>query len=186
MLVEGVTGSLLTIASDVKIQVEFNPARISEYRLIGYESRALNREDFNNDQVDAGDIGAGHSVTAIYEVTPRGSDAELVDPLRYGTQVADGSDEWAFVKLRYKLPGETESRLIETAVTADTSGIAPEVTQFATAVAGAGRLLRGETLRDWSLSDAATLASGAIGEDPYGYRGEFLRLVRLTAAQKPE
>lgn len=183
VLVEEVTGSLMTIASDVKIQVEFNPAQISEYRLIGYETRALNREDFNDDRVDAGDIGAGHSVTAIYEVTPAGSEAELVDPLRYGTAPDTASDEWAFVKLRYKQPGADESQLIETPVTAGTNGIAPDVVNFATAVAGAARLIRGEDLGDWSLSDAATLAASAQGADPFGHRGEFLRLVRLAAAQ---
>ena len=183
VLVEDVTGSLLTIASDVKIQVEFNPAQISEYRLIGYETRALNREDFNNDRVDAGDIGAGHAVTAIYEVTPAGSDAQLVDPLRYGSPVADGSDEWAFVKLRYKQPGAAESRLIDLPVSADTDGIASQDVRFATAVVGAARLMKGEDLGGWSLGDAALLAQGALGADPFGYRAEFLRLVRLVGAQ---
>ena len=185
VLVEDVTGSLMTIASDVKIQVEFNPAQISEYRLIGYETRALNREDFNDDTVDAGDIGAGHSVTAIYEVTPAGSEAELVDPLRYGTAVSGGSEEWAFLKLRYKQPGANDSQLIETPVFAETDGISRGDVDFATAVAGAAQLVRGDRLGDWSLDDAATLAAGAIGDDPFGYRSEFLRLIRLVRQSQP-
>ena len=121
VLVEEMGGTLDMIAKDVKIQVEFNPAMVSEYRLIGYETRALNREDFNNDRVDAGDIGAGHTVTAIYEITPAGSGGELIDPLRYGqtteTPVAGG--EIAFLKMRYKLPDGDVSQLIEVPVTAD-------------------------------------------------------------------
>ncbi len=116
VLVEETGGTLDTIAKDVKIQVEFNPAVVSEYRLIGYETRALNREDFNNDKVDAGEIGAGHTVTALYEITPVGSGAELNDPLRYGDETADGRSrggEIGFLKMRYKLPEGAESRLVE-------------------------------------------------------------------------
>jgi Ca-activated chloride channel family protein len=180
VLSEEITGALITIASDVKIQVEFNPAQISEYRLVGYETRALNREDFNNDRVDAGDIGAGHSVTAIYEITPRGSDAEMVDAMRYQSEdVATSRDEYAFVKLRYKRPGETQSNLLELPVTADTDAIAPEDQDWASAVVGAARLMRGEDLGDWSLSDARDLATSARGNDPHGYRAEFMRLLGL-------
>ena len=180
VLSEEITGALITIASDVKIQVEFNPAQISEYRLVGYETRALNREDFNNDRVDAGDIGAGHSVTAIYEITPRGSDAEMVDAMRYQSEdMATSRDEYAFVKLRYKRPGETQSNLLELPVTADTDAIAPEDQDWASAVVGAARLMRGEDLGDWSLSDARDLATSARGNDPHGYRAEFMRLLGL-------
>ena len=106
VLVEEAGSTLFPIAKDVKLQVEFNPALVSEYRLVGYETRALKREDFNNDKVDAGDIGAGHSVTAIYEITPANSDARLVDDLRYGEEQEAASagepDEYAFLKMRYK------------------------------------------------------------------------------------
>ncbi|RVC07046.1 VWA domain-containing protein, partial [Mesorhizobium sp. M7A.F.Ca.CA.002.15.2.1] len=122
VLVEDASSTLFTIAKDVKIQVEFNPNKVSEYRLIGYETRALNREDFNNDRVDAGDIGSGHSVTAIYEITPKGSGGEQIDALRYGQASVDNggvanADEYAFVKIRYKLPNEDVSKLITTPVT---------------------------------------------------------------------
>ena len=114
---EQVSATLQTIASDVKIQIEWNPGLVSEYRLIGYQNRVLQREDFNNDKVDAGEIGAGHSVTAIYEITPVGSPAVLNDPLRYGgdepANVAEETEELAFLRLRYKEPGEDESVLME-------------------------------------------------------------------------
>ena len=114
VLVDQLSGALFPIADDVKIQVEFNPSQIAEYRLIGYETRILAREDFNNDRVDAGEIGAGHSVTALYEVTPVGSDARLTDPLRYGAAPqASDSNELGFVKLRYKEPGASVSTLLE-------------------------------------------------------------------------
>jgi len=188
VLVEDVTGSLVTIASDVKIQVEFNPAQISEYRLIGYETRALNREDFNNDKVDAGEIGAGHTVTAIYEITPTGSPAELADPLRYtesrlSETSGDTSDELAFVKLRYKQPGEATSKLIETPVMADTQMIATQEANFAASVAAAGQIMRGQNLGDYAIEDALALASANRGDDPFGYRAEFVRLLQLIEAQ---
>ncbi|MEM8789838.1 MAG: VWA domain-containing protein [Pseudomonadota bacterium] len=184
VLVEDVTGSLFAIAEDVKIQIEFNPAQISEYRLIGYETRALNREDFNDDSVDAGEIGAGHQVTALYEVTPKGSAAERVSDLRYGpaTPAADPGAEYAFLKLRYKLPGEDRSRLIETPVLPDRADIAASETQFAAAVAGFGRLLRGETLPGWDYAAARAQAAGARGEDPFGYRSELVNLIRIADA----
>ena len=111
---------LFPIARDVKIQVEFNPAAISEYRLIGYETRLLEREDFRNDKVDAGEIGAGHTVTAVYEVTPVGSGAERIAPLRYQREnaTAPAGEELAFVKIRYKLPDAEASTLITRPVTA--------------------------------------------------------------------
>ncbi|MEX0337883.1 MAG: von Willebrand factor type A domain-containing protein, partial [Arenibacterium sp.] len=181
VLVDQLTGALYPIADDGKIQVEFNPAAIAEYRLIGYETRALRREDFNNDKVDAGDIGAGHQVTALYEVTPVGSPAVLHDPLRYGEAVKTvaESDELGFLRLRYKAPGEDDSRLIEMPITAD---LAPaENTGFAMAIAGFGQLLRDDTyLGDWSWGDAIALANANKGDDAYGYRAEAVQLMRLA------
>ncbi|MDO6730161.1 von Willebrand factor type A domain-containing protein [Marinovum sp. 2_MG-2023] len=180
VLVDQLTGALFPIADDVKIQVEFNPAQIAEYRLIGYETRALRREDFNNDKVDAGDIGAGHQVTAIYEVTPVGSDARLTDPLRYGAEpAANDSDELGLLRLRYKAPGEDSSRLIETPIVA--GGQPTADMRFAFAIAGFGQLLRGGAyLGDWSFGDAIALANGAKGSDDFGYRAEAVRLMRLA------
>src|SRR6185437_9583155 len=118
VFVDQISGTLFTIANDVKIQIEFNPARVAEYRLIGYETRLLNRTDFNNDKVDAGDIGSGTTVTALYEVTPVGSKATMADPLRYKKKAAnDNGREYAFLKIRYKLPGEKVSKLITRPVT---------------------------------------------------------------------
>ncbi|MEP3891162.1 MAG: VWA domain-containing protein [Hellea sp.] len=180
--------ALLTIAKDVKIQVEFNPETIAEYRLIGYETRALKREDFNNDKVDAGEINAGHSVTAIYEMTPVGSPAISNDPLRYiedkVRSKTTGSDEFAFVKIRHKLPKSDTSTLrtfpIGKAQERSLNRASDDM-RFATAVAAVGQKLRGDTpLEDFSYADAIELASGAKGEDKNGYRSEFIQLVRLA------
>ncbi|KCV81406.1 von Willebrand factor A [Actibacterium atlanticum] len=181
VLVDQLSGALFPIADDVKIQIEFNPAKVAEYRLIGYETRALRREDFNNDKVDAGEIGAGHSVTAIYEVTPVGSDAVLNDPLRYGDAVATSeSDELGFLRLRYKAPGETTSQLIETPIAAQPTAAGQEA-QFAFAMAGFAQLLTGATyLNDWGWDDAIALANSARGDDPFGYRTEAVQLMRLA------
>ncbi|MEM7753192.1 MAG: YfbK domain-containing protein, partial [Pseudomonadota bacterium] len=184
VLVDQLTGALFPIANDVKLQVEFNPAAIAEYRLIGYETRALHREDFNNDRVDAGDIGAGHRVTAIYEVTPVGSDAIRNGPLRYSdapVAVGDAS-ELGFLKLRYKQPGDPTSTLIETAIPM-TETAATEDVRFSIAMAGFGELLRGSTfLGAWDWTDAIDLATGARGADPFGYRAEAVTLMRLAEA----
>ena len=181
VLVDQLTGALFPIADDLKFQVEFNPARIAEYRLIGYETRVLNREDFNNDRVDAGDIGAGHAVTAIFEVTPVGSDAVLTDALRYQpAEVADTSGELGFLKLRYKRPGEATSTLIETAILPSDAPLEGEV-GFAAAIAGFGSLLRGvDHLGDWGYGDAIALANATKGDDPFGYRAEAITLMRLA------
>lgn len=182
VLVDQLGGALFPIANDVKIQVEFNPAQVAEYRLIGYETRSLRREDFNNDKVDAGDIGAGHQVTALYEVTPVGSPAQLSDPLRYGAAdaVENPTDELGFLRLRYKAPGSDTSELIETPISADTTQTG---TGFAAAIAGFGQLLRGnEYLGDWSYADAITLANATKGDDPFGYRTEAIQLMRLAAS----
>jgi Ca-activated chloride channel family protein len=189
-LVEESSSTLFPIAKDVKIQVEFNPARVAEYRLIGYETRALKREDFNNDRVDAGDFGSGHAVTAIYEITPKGSAAAMMDDLRYqrkpGTD-GDGGNEYAFVKIRYKLPHGDTSRLISTPVTpadeVDDISKAPEDVRFSVAVGAFGQKLRGETqTAGFGYDRIARLAAAARGADPYGYRAEFLSLVRLASA----
>ncbi len=203
VLVNEASSTLETIARDVKIQVEFNPARVSEYRLVGYENRMLAREDFNNDRVDAGDIGAGHTVTAIYELTLAGMPG-YVDPPRYGghdpapagagssragagTGAAnDPSREFAFVKLRYKRPGESASTLMTRPVTTDDVrdlAAADADSRFAIAVAGFGQLLRGGRYTgDWDWLTVRELATTARGEDPFGYRGEFLRLVDLASS----
>ena len=182
VLVDQLTGALFPIADDVKIQVEFNPAQIVEYRLIGYETRALRREDFNNDAVDAGDIGAGHTVTALYEVTPVGSPAQLSAPLRYQTATSDdGGEELGFLALRYKAPGAVTSQLIETPITSDMAPL-PDA-GFATAIAGFGQLLRGSDYTgDWSYEDAIELANDTKGDDPFGYRAEAVQLMRLASS----
>ena len=181
VLVDQLTGALFPIANDVKIQVEFNPAEIAEYRLIGYETRALRREDFNNDRIDAGEIGAGHSVTAIYEVTPVGSDAVRTGPLRYGDGEAIGeAGELGYFKMRYKMPGESVSRLIEEPILPG-QGEAGLDAQFSVAMAGFGQLLRGgDYLGAWSWGEAISLATDARGEDAFGYRAEAVTLMRLA------
>ncbi len=181
VLVDQLTGALFPLADDVKIQVEFNPATVAEYRLIGYETRALAREDFNNDTVDAGEIGAGHSVTAIYEVTPVGSEAVLTDALRYAPPVTtEGSGELGYLKLRYKHPGEDTSTLIETPILPD-MGTAGQDARFAAAVAGFGQLLRGgKYLGGWGYNDLIALANANKGTDGFGYRAEAVKLMRLA------
>ena len=183
VLVDQLTGALFTIADDVKIQVEFNPAEVAEYRLIGYETRALRREDFNNDRIDAGDIGAGLQVTALYEITPVGSSARLTDPLRYGavpeTGGAESKGELGFVRLRYKAPGAGDSELIGMPVSADLPPL-PD-TGFAAAIAGFGQILRDSPyLGDWGYGQAIELANGGRGDDPFGYRAEAVQLMRLA------
>lgn len=181
--------ALLPIADDVKIQVEFNPTRVAEYRLIGYETRMLNREDFNNDRVDAGEIGAGASVTAIYEITPVGGPT-LNDPLRYQSPRPQSapSGEIAFLRIRWKPPGASESKLIERAITPRDAvasiAQAPESTRFATAVAGYGQLLRGDPYLDkaYGYDQVIELAQGARGSDPFGWRAEFVQLARAAKA----
>lgn len=188
-LVQEATSSLFPIASDVKFQIEFNPAVVAEYRQIGFETRALNREDFNNDRVDAGEIGSGHTVTAIYEFTPVGSPAVMNDDLRYGEhtprETAGRRDEIAYLKMRAKTPGEAQSKLTEIAVNASdeitTFDAVSDDVRFSIAVAAFGQKLRGaDPLAAYGYEAIEKLASGARGEDPYGYRSEFLQLVRLA------
>ena len=185
--------TLVTVAKDVKVQVEFNAAVVGEYRLIGYENRVLAREDFNNDKIDAGDVGAGQSVTALYEITPAGAPPS-VDPLRYGAAQAGkpaagaapaSSHEVAFVRLRYKLPDTTASRLVEVPVERSAMLVsfakAGDDFRFATAVAGFGQLLRGgKRTGAWTWDDVLSTAISARGRDEFGYRSEFLSLVRMA------
>jgi Ca-activated chloride channel homolog len=186
-LVQSRASTLQTIARDVKIQVEFNPAVVAEYRLIGYENRALKREDFNNDQVDAGEIGAGHSVTALYEVALRGSGGERVEALRYqgGDGKVDGGSELAFLRLRYKAPDGDTSRLIERAITradgVESIAKASDSLRFAAAVSAFGQLLRGGRYTEhYGYADVLQLARGARGNDAHGWKNEFLQLVTLA------
>lgn len=183
VLVDEATSNLFPIANDVKIQVEFNPAVVAEYRLLGYETRKLNREDFNNDKVDAGEVGAGHSVTAIYEITPTNSNGAAIDPLRYqsekNTFTDNVSGELGFLKIRYKLPGESKSELISAAI--ENRIVVSQEAQFATAVAGFAELLRGgERVADLSFDTLISIAKKARGDDPYGYRAEFIQMVEMA------
>ncbi len=187
VLVEEMGSTLFTIADDVKIQIEFNPQQVAEYRLIGYETRLLAREDFNNDKVDAGEVGSGSSVTALYEITPPSSASRLVDDLRYGdraTEMREISDEVGFLRIRYKLPGASESTLIEQPVMAASRTAfdgAPSDARFAAAVAAFGQLLRHDpNMGGFTYADVHRIAAAARGEDESGYRSEFLRLVQVA------
>jgi len=189
VLADQAGGAMFPIAGDVKVQVEWNPAVVAEYRLLGYETRALAREEFADDVVDAGDIGAGHQVTALYEITPVGSPARLTDPLRYAPappNVTGGGTESGpvaeagWLRLRYKAPGEQVSALIEAPIPAQ-EGEADEDARFAAAIAGFAQLLTGgRYLRGWGWADAIGLAEGARGADAHGYRAEAVRLMRVA------
>ena len=192
VLVDEAGATLFTIAKDVKIQVEFNPAMVAEYRLIGYENRLLRREDFRNDDVDAGDVGSGHSVTAIYEITPVDSKGRLIGELRYSKQEISSKtssenrdSEYAFLKIRYKLPDAATSKLITTPIGGDSDysefDSVPGEARFAVAVAAFGQLLRGDPyVKGFTYDDVIALADSARGKDRFGYRSEFLNLVRLA------
>jgi Ca-activated chloride channel family protein len=184
-------GTLFTVAKDVKIQVELNPARVRSYRLLGYENRLLNREDFADDRKDAGELGSGHSVTALYEVVPVGARpvAEVDDSLVYQDvnvrPDARRSEELLTVRVRYKDPQGTASRLLETPVKDRTDGRASEDMRFASAVAGFALLLRDSEHRGGaSFDQVLTLARGARGDDENGYRGEFIGLVEAAKTLK--
>lgn len=186
VLVEELGSTLLTIAKDVKIQVEFNPAVVSEYRLIGYENRMLRREDFNNDAIDAGEIGAGHDVTAIYELALVGDGGDASDALRYGDAkplAVDKSGELAWLKLRYKQPSADTSILIDKPLLR--SQIRPETSDrlaFAASVAAYADLLRGGTrMSGFGYSDVTRLARRGLGDDERGYRRQFVAMVERTA-----
>jgi Ca-activated chloride channel family protein len=189
VLVQQAGATLVTIAKDVKIQVEFNPARVAAYRLIGYENRVLAAEDFNDDTKDAGEIGAGHSVTALYEIVPAGVAVTLpsVDPLKYqaprGAAAEAKSDELLTVKLRYKQPDGDVSRLLSVALKDGRTDRLSSNARFAAAVAGFGMLLRdSEHKGSLTWAQVLELAGGATQNDPFGYRSQFRELVRTAEA----
>ena len=184
VLVDEATSSLFPIANDVKIQIEFNSSNVSEYRLLGYETRKLAREDFNNDKVDAGEIGAGHSVTAIYEITPTDAGIRSVDKLRYTIESNDVprnielNNELGFLKIRYKLPGETESKLISQPI--HKSNESDREALFAAAVVSFSEILRGgKHMGKFNIDDTIKLARENKGNDESGYRSEFIQLAEL-------
>jgi Ca-activated chloride channel family protein len=185
VLVDQLGSTLATVASDVKLQLEFNPAEVSEYRLLGYENRALKREDFSNDKVDAGDIGAGHTVTALYVIVPAGGKGWL-EPLRYqvSAQPAGKSGELAWLRIRYKAPGEAASRLLERPIAraeAKAVAFASEDLRFAAAVAAFAQQLKdGRYTGDFDLAQSIELARSAKGEDRFGLRGEFIQLAEIA------
>ncbi|MEP2609961.1 MAG: YfbK domain-containing protein, partial [Cyclobacteriaceae bacterium] len=192
VLVNEFGGTLFTIAKDVKIQVEFNPAVVQAYRLIGYENRKLAEEDFNNDKKDAGELGSGHTVTALYEIVPVGVKSDFVgnvDPLKYQKEVdekitttASNSDDLLTVKFRYKNPDKDTSKLITKTLNKDDQSKNDPNIQWAASVASFGMLLRDSDYKgDMKFEDVINLAKGAKGEDEYGYRSEFIQLVRLAS-----
>ena len=186
VLVEQMGSTLYTIANDVKIQVEFNPAQIAEYRLIGYENRVLANEDFANDKVDAGDIGPGHEVTALYELTPVGSGAGQLPARRYAGSTpavpAAVAGEVAELRLRYKLPGQDESRLLTRPVlAADARRTPSQSLQWAAAVAGfADQLRGGQRIPAWNWDKVIQTAQAARGSDANGERAQAVQLMRLA------
>ncbi|MCJ7447246.1 MAG: von Willebrand factor type A domain-containing protein [Bacteroidales bacterium] len=186
VLVREFGGTLFTIAKDVKFQIEFNPSRVQSYRLIGYENRLLNDEDFNDDTKDAGEMGAGHNVTALYEIVPAGSDERVpsVDPLKYqvsrNTKEENLSDELLTIKVRYKKPDGNISMLLEKPVKSYGDEIegASENLRFAAAVAEFGMILRDSEFKgNATLESSINLASRARGQDEEGYRAELIRLI---------
>ncbi len=198
VLINEFGGTLFTIAKDVKLQVEFNPAHVQGYRLVGYENRMLNKEDFNDDQKDAGDLGSGHTVTALYEIIPIGVQSSFlknVDPLKYqknGTAaVSDLANEMMTIKFRYKTPGDEKSMLMVHPLlySQKKSGQASENFRFAAAVAEFGILLRNSAFKAGaSYASVLRSAGNALSYDKEGYRREFIRLVESAQylAKKPE
>ncbi|MFT3705510.1 MAG: von Willebrand factor type A domain-containing protein [Agriterribacter sp.] len=193
VLVSEFGGTMFTIAKDVKLQIEFNPAKVQAYRLIGYENRMLNKEDFNNDKKDAGDLGSGHTVTALYEIIPVGvanDFAESVDPLKYQpaqdkNAFSSASAEWMNIKLRYKKPDGDVSRLLQHPVV--DNGISISNTsdnfRFAAAVAQFGMILRNSSYKQQSsYNGVLALANSAKGNDEEGYRKEFIELVQKAGS----
>jgi secreted protein with Ig-like and vWFA domain len=185
-------GTLVTIAKDVKIQIEFNPAQVNAYRLIGYENRLLAAEDFNDDKKDAGEIGAGHTVTALYEIVPSGAEVEVssIDPLKYQSAAEPKAneaihDEMLTLKLRYKEPEEDTSKLLTFPVVDGQAAFGQSSTdfQFASAVASFGMLLRGSEHKGTGTYEAVLeIAESAKGPDKHGYRAEFVEMVRRAKA----
>ncbi len=193
VLYDEFTSSMFPIANDVKAQIEFNPAQVSQYRLIGYETRKLNQEDFNNDKIDAGEIGAGHQVTALYEITLKGAKSDI-DPLRYQeakAPIEDKGSELGYLKLRYKLPGSNVSKLIERPLTKSdmVSNInnAKPSTKLALAVAGFAQLLRNDPwIGKFGFDDVINLGEAATEDDAFGYSQEFLDLVKEAKSNSKE
>ncbi len=183
---EQLTSTLQTVAKDVKIQVEFNPAQVAEYRLIGYDNRLLEREDFNNDKIDAGEMGAGHTVTALYEIVTTDSEFRFTDPLRYqdtASATKSNSQELAFVKVRYKKPSEQHSQLMSIPVTRTHTKTASNAMLLASAVAGFAEHLRNSPyLTDWAYPLAQKAIEHSLAEDRWGYRQELLQLVKNAQA----
>jgi Ca-activated chloride channel family protein len=196
VLVEQMGSTLFTIAKDVKIQVEFNPARVAGFRLIGYENRLLAKEDFNNDKIDAGEIGAGHTVTALYEIIPAGQSVQgspSVDPLKYQQpeqKVVTASNEILTVKVRYKAPDGKKSSLIEIPLPASeipSPDKASEDFHFAAAVAAFGMKLRGSPhVGEIKWAEIQDIVRGALGKDPGSYRAEFLTLIEKAKTLQKE
>ncbi|WP_196157139.1 VWA domain-containing protein [Reinekea sp. G2M2-21] len=183
---EQLTSTLQTVAKDVKIQVEFNPAQVAEYRLIGYDNRLLEREDFNNDKIDAGEMGAGHTVTALYEIVTTDSEFRFTDPLRYqdtASATKSNSQELAFVKVRYKKPNEQHSQLMSIPVTRLHNKTASNAMLLASAVAGFAEHLRNSPyLADWTYPPSQKAIEQSLAEDRWGYRQELLQLVKNAQA----
>lgn len=189
VLVDELSSTMQIIAKDVKIQVEFNPQQVTEYRLIGYQNRVLANEDFNNDKVDAAELGAGHTVTALYEITLANSEHKQIDELRYQSNQDKkpvASNELAFVKVRYKQPDAEQSELLTQVISRDKIQPLSQASsdfKFAAAVAGFAQLLKGAKYTgDWQYEDCAKLATANKGIDTFGYRSEFVQLVNNAAA----
>jgi len=192
VLVQQMKSTLITIAKDVKIQVEFNPNNVSQYRLIGYENRTLRNQDFANDKVDAGEIGAGHTVTALYEIILKTTDTGWVAPLRYNSnqnkakKIQNLNNELAFLKIRYKHPKENKSQLLEWSLTkkmlTEELKYSSKNFRFSAAVAGFAQLLKNDEYlkNSFNFDSVLKLATSARGKDEFGYRGEFNQLVSLT------
>jgi len=182
VLVDEFDATMFTIAKDVKFQVEFNPETISAYRLIGYDTRRLENEDFNDDTKDAGDIGSGHNVTVFFELIPvvTGNNNSSVDPLRYSEIITTGSDDFMTVKIRYKEPDGDVSKLVEHSVGREALQLrVSDNFLFASAVAEFGLIVTGSSyINESSLESVQNRAKAALGEDTFGLRAEFLDLVR--------
>jgi len=192
VLVKQLNSTLVAIAKDVKIQVEFNPEHIKLYRLVGYENRKMAARDFADDKKDAGEIGSGHQVTALYEIVPIGAPGSHKGiPFKYGKKGEKStdpqSDEMLTLKIRYKAPDGDVSKLIEFAYTINDSkgGSGDQSFRWASAVAAFGQLLRDSSYSgQFTITDVMELAQGAKGEDSYGYRSEFINLMRKAADLK--
>jgi len=184
MFVDELWGTLYTIAKDVKIQIEFNPAYVKGYRLVGYENRLLNKEDFNDDTKDAGEIGSGHSVTALYEIIPADSDETVgdVDELNYQKLNIKKSNDLMTLKLRYKHPNEDTSSLIENKIGISSFGKISDNFNLAASIAQFGMLLRDSEFKgDASYESTLALAKSAKGKDEFGYRNEYITLIEKAA-----